>query len=210
MEEEVEEVKKAQLSLPLDVMKEILNRLPLKSLARFVGTSKLWFCLINTIICGRLLEEMDRRMLKLKEAQRNIKPLWAESNQRDGVIPVKAKEFDDDICRCLNSMQRIHDHVSELRDLAEDWVRRDENFLHDMDALIDTTAALKQTKTMSLEPSTWRQYSVQMVSKTLSRKAISQDDTIMSVNENKAYNELVRNDDYARSLILMVSLRPQS
>jgi len=78
MEDEVFE----EMHVPVEIVKEILQHLPLKSLAQFMCVSKLWLITIKGIIHGRLREEMDRIIHKLEEIQGRVLGLSDEAKNK--------------------------------------------------------------------------------------------------------------------------------
>ncbi|ONK73832.1 uncharacterized protein A4U43_C03F40 [Asparagus officinalis] len=137
--------------IPVEIVKEILDRLPLETLDRFKCVSKLWYSLINPIIDQRLLEDFDPRLLQLNSARQRLKAL---SDELKGLVNVNAEELrlsrveikamldemlsfwsiDGDVGRGLQSLPRFRESVSGFRDnLAADA----DEMLCAMDALIE-------------------------------------------------------------------------
>ncbi|ONK63601.1 uncharacterized protein A4U43_C07F16940 [Asparagus officinalis] len=143
---------KGAQQIPVEIVQEILDRLPLKSLARFRCVSELWYDLIDPIMDRLLHEDILRRLQRVKEAQRSIKALYSEQKEEEGVddflacrAQVKAKmdemlslldvrDCDYDMNRYINGLPGARDFVGKLR---EDLAGDNDESLREMDAWIN-------------------------------------------------------------------------
>ncbi|ONK63568.1 uncharacterized protein A4U43_C07F16600 [Asparagus officinalis] len=127
----------SQNHIPMDIAREILDRLPLKSLARFKCVSKLWSSSISLVISQRLREEWHRKLSRFREIRRSLpfnelKQLRLEA-KLDEMVSVLRFD-DDDVSRCINCSPGLRDSVTGLRD---ELAGCNDKLLTDIDALIE-------------------------------------------------------------------------
>ncbi|ONK63570.1 uncharacterized protein A4U43_C07F16620 [Asparagus officinalis] len=146
-----------KVHVPIEIVDEILDCLPLKSLVRFKCASKLWSSLINPIIYRRLHEETERRTRKVLEAIRSIEALYNESKELVSVDDLRASrdrimakldemagiaDFNGDVDRCLSTLPGVGGTLRRLRACVETLDRAE--FSRPIDALIDAAVALQE------------------------------------------------------------------
>ncbi|ONK63571.1 uncharacterized protein A4U43_C07F16630 [Asparagus officinalis] len=143
--------KREETHIPVEIVNEVLNRLPLETLARFKCVSSLWSSLITPIINRRLLEEFDRRKRRYKTAWGGLMAVFDELKELVDVEELRSRRvryeikmdemlsilvFDDDMGRYLNGFPWYRDVVSELYQGVGE-------LCGEIDALVDAAEAMR-------------------------------------------------------------------
>ena len=160
------------VEIPVNIVEEILGRLPPKSLGRFMCASKLWSSLIKETIGRRLLEEMRRRLRRLREIRPSISRLYDEMEvllgdaDTDGLRELRGRlgrKLDEmrSLTACLDDIigwcQEEEAVADGLRDAVREmrrYVRKMRRFnwlLDVVDVLVDMADDTQEFTSMMLE-----------------------------------------------------------